>query len=89
MRWKGRTSAAHNSKGIGEPKSEAAKSDTNTTCIDYRHTTIPAAICLRPYMVGPPPLAQPRQSPWQHKSNHMRAILVYFCSYEVFRTDKF
>ncbi len=52
MRWKGPTSAAHNSKGIGEPKYEAAKSDTNATCIDYRHTTIPAAICLRPYNGG-------------------------------------
>ena len=27
--------------------------------VDHRQTAIPAAIRLRPYIVGPPPLAQP------------------------------
>ncbi len=40
---------------------KAEKRDTNTTSIDYRQTTILAAIHLRPYIVGLAPLAQPMQ----------------------------
>ncbi len=40
------------SPGAYPNQSELAKSNRNTTCLDYRQTTIPAAIYLRPYIVA-------------------------------------
>ena len=53
----------HKKLNEGQSQGTENPNGAHMTPTDYRQTAIPAALRLRPYMVGPPPLAQPTEVP--------------------------